>query len=380
MILLNCGSIRADCVEKRVEFDWEGGVNVHGLVGLGMGEGEVGGVEEVAVELEIRCEAGDEVRGAVEGVANDGMAEGLRVDADLMGAAGFDLDFDEREGAVRAGDALENVNVGDGGAAVGAACGHAGAADEVASDGKGDGGVVLFDVAVDEGQVGLRNLALGEHLAELAVGAVVFGDEDEAAGLLVEAMDDAGAEVAADVGEFMEVEEEGVDEGALVAGVVCAAGSGVNHHACRFVDDGEGLVFVEDVEGDVFGDGVEGFGLGRAFDLDGFAAVEFLFGFGWVAVDADLTGFDEELDSGAGEVGEGLSEVLVEAEIGGGGVGFEGADAGVVRGVGVFFEFVEVDDGDGRWDGFFDATGGAVLGFYGAAALALGEHVLRRHG
>jgi hypothetical protein len=95
-----------------------------------------------------------------------------------------------------------------------------------------------------------------------------------------------------------------------------------------------------------------------------------------VAVDSDLAGFDEELDAGAADVGEGLGEVLIEAEVRGGGVGGEGADAGV----GVFFEVVEVDDGDWGWSGFFDASGGAVLGFYGAAALALGEHVLRRHG
>jgi hypothetical protein len=151
---------------------------------------------------------------------------------------------------------------------------------------------------VDEGQVRLRDLALGEHLAELAVGAVVFGDEDQAARLLIQAMDDAGAEIAADVGEFVEVEEECVDEGPSVAGVICAAGSGVHHHASGLVDDSEELVFVEDVEGDVFRDGVEGFGLGRAFDLDGFAAVEFLFRLGWITVNADLTRFDEELDTG----------------------------------------------------------------------------------
>ena len=54
------------------------------------------------------------------------------------------------------------------------------------------------------------------------MGGVVLGDEDEAGGLLVEAMDDAGAEVAADVGEIVEVEEERVDEGAgLRASSVC---------------------------------------------------------------------------------------------------------------------------------------------------------------
>ena len=128
------------------------------------------------------------------------------------------------------------------------------------------------------------------------------------------------------------------------------------------------------------GDGVEWGGLGGAFDLDGFAAVEFLFGLGGVAVDADLAGFDEELDAGAGDVGESLGEVLVEAEVGGGGIGGEGADAGRVFGSSSSSRSSKSMTGIGGWDGFFDASGGAVLGFYGAAALALGEHVLRRHG
>jgi hypothetical protein len=153
-------------------------------------------------------------------------------------------------------------------------------------------------------------------------------------------MDDAGAEVAAYVGELGEVEEESVDEGASVAGVGFAggcewggAGSGVDHHAGGFVDDGEVFVFVKDFERDVFGDGVEGGGLRGALDVDGFAAVKFLFGLGQIAVDANLAGFDEELDAGSGDVGEGLGEVLVETEVGGGWVGGEGADTGV----GVFF-------------------------------------------
>ena len=56
-------------------------------------------------------EAGDGVGGAVEGVADDGVAEGLGVDADLVGAAGFDADFDEGEGAIGGGETFENVEV-----------------------------------------------------------------------------------------------------------------------------------------------------------------------------------------------------------------------------------------------------------------------------
>jgi hypothetical protein len=45
------------------------------------------------------------------------------------------------------------------------------------------------------------------------VGAVVLGDDDDATGLLVETVDDAGAEFAADLRELVEVTEESVDDG-----------------------------------------------------------------------------------------------------------------------------------------------------------------------
>jgi hypothetical protein len=89
----------------------EGGVDVEGLVSLRVGEGEVSGMEEVAVEVEVRVEAGNGVGGAVESVADDGVAEGLGVNADLVSAAGFDADLDEGEGTIRGGETFENVKV-----------------------------------------------------------------------------------------------------------------------------------------------------------------------------------------------------------------------------------------------------------------------------
>ena len=80
-------------------------------MGLGMSEGEMGGVEEVSVELEVGVEVGDDVWGAVEGVADDGVAEGLGVNANLVSAAGFDAHFDEGEGAVRSGETFEDMEV-----------------------------------------------------------------------------------------------------------------------------------------------------------------------------------------------------------------------------------------------------------------------------
>jgi hypothetical protein len=147
----------------------------------------------------------------------------------------------------------------------------------------------------------------------------------------------------------------------------------VDHHAGRLIDDGEVLVFVEDVEGNVSGNCVEGRGLRGAFYLDGFPAMELLFGLGGVAVDPDLAGFDKELDAGAAYVGESLGEVLVEAEIGGCWIGGEGANA-------IFAVIFEFDDRDWGREGLFDASGGDVFGTDGAAALAFGKHILRRHG
>ena len=84
---------------------------------MGVGEGEAGGVKEVAVEREgggviFHLGAGragvlpgrgvgsQSVWGAVESVADDGMAQGLQVDANLVGTAGLDADLDEGEVAV----------------------------------------------------------------------------------------------------------------------------------------------------------------------------------------------------------------------------------------------------------------------------------------
>ncbi len=53
-----------------------------------MVEGEAGGVEELALEAE-------EARGAVVGVAADGVADGLHVDADLVGAAALQTETEE---------------------------------------------------------------------------------------------------------------------------------------------------------------------------------------------------------------------------------------------------------------------------------------------
>ena len=103
--------LTAKCVEKRLEFDRQGRVDVKLFAGLGVSKGEMRSVEEVAIKLELRREVWDEMGGAVESVTDDGMAEGLRVDADLVGAASFDADLDEGEGTMWSGETFEDMEV-----------------------------------------------------------------------------------------------------------------------------------------------------------------------------------------------------------------------------------------------------------------------------
>src|SRR5450432_565982 len=106
------------------------------------------------------------------------------------------------------------------------------------------------------------------------MGGVVFGDYDKTAGFFVQTVDDAGAEVAADLGERAETVQQSVDQGTAIAVGVGGAGAGVDHHAGGFVDDGEVGVFVDDVERDFFGDGAQGRAFDVAEDFDFFSAAE----------------------------------------------------------------------------------------------------------
>ena len=177
--------------------------------------------------------------------------------------------------------------------------------------------VACVEMAFDEGDVGFFDFATAKGFAEFGMGEVVFGDEDDAGGFLVEAMDDAGAEDVATLRERLAAAEERVDERAFVV-----AGAGVDDHAGGFVDGEDVVVFVEGVERDGFG-----FGLDRRARLggdgDAFAAAESVGDFGRFAVDEDVGGVDEFLDAGAGEVGAVGSDDAVEALIGVVGRGYE---------------------------------------------------------
>ena len=72
---------------------------------------------------------------------------------------------------------------------------------------------------------------------------VVLGHDHQAGGALVEAMDDAGAQLAADAAQVVDVVEQGVDQRA-----VGVAGGRMDDHARGLVDDHDVGVLVDDVE------------------------------------------------------------------------------------------------------------------------------------
>lgn len=166
-----------------------------------MGEDERGSVEEVSRQGE--CLPGSSPGRqfpwrTVKSISDDGMPQRGEMDTNLVSASGVNFDFQQSEPAEGGVDPLEDFVVGDGFAASLEAGGHASASQAVAADGGGDGAMILFKSAVNERNVRFFDFAARELGAEAAVGIVIFGDEDEAAGGFVEAMDNTGTKVAAD--------------------------------------------------------------------------------------------------------------------------------------------------------------------------------------
>lgn len=195
------------------------------------------------------------------------------VAADLVGASGGDGAADEGVGA----GAVEDADVGDGLFVVEAAV---------------DGEAVFGGDAADDGEV----VFLEEFVAEeadvgVAVGAV-FGEEDEAAGVFVEAVEGAEAGLA-----------ELQAEAGFEAGVV-----GFADEARGFADGENPVVLPEDGEGvGERGGGGERPG-GGGDDVAGFDGMA-----GHpdpLAVDEDVAGVDEGFGLSPGEIEAGFEEIL----------------------------------------------------------------------
>ena len=158
--------------------------------------------------------------------------------------------------------------------------------------------------------------AFGELLGEVGEGAVVFGHEDAAAGVLIETVHDAGAERVATGGHGAAVVEDGVDQRALPM-----PGGGVDDEPGGFVEAEQVIVLIENVERDILGLNVGGSdGLGRNLCVDAVAFPHGIGSAGGVAIDADESSGERFLPAGAAELRPLFGQPAVEArgsEVGG---------------------------------------------------------------
>lgn len=225
------------------------------FLGEGVGEGELGGGEEVALDGEVL--AGVFVGGvvAVAGVADDGVSDVGEVAAELVAAAGVGIELDE--------------GVAGGGVAVGWIRELGGGEGFVEGEGVLGGvglflGVLVFELgeggvdgaggigpAADDGLVGFLDLAGFEELHGGGEGFVVEGEEEESGDGTVEAVD--GGDALADL-----VAEE--LDGDL--GGVGVEGAAVDEQTVWLVDGDVSVVSIQDLEGrvDFVGGDVGGFG------------------------------------------------------------------------------------------------------------------------
>jgi hypothetical protein len=109
------------------------------------------------------------------------------------------------------------------------------------------------EATVEEGEVTFFYQAAAELVGQVEMGLVVLGDEDDTGGVLVEAVDDTGAQGAAHGGEASIVMEKSVDQRA--AG---PAGAGMDDEAGGLVDGDKVVIFIKNVEGNIFGLGAQG--------------------------------------------------------------------------------------------------------------------------
>ncbi len=173
------------------------------------------------------------------------------------------------------------------------------------------GGRVRF--APGEGEIGAfegaRAAVVGELSREAVMRTVVLRHDDQAAGVLVESVDDAGAAHAADAGQAgTAMGDEGIDEGA--AGM---AWGRMDHQPRRLVDDDEVVILVSDGEGDILR---SRYGIRRGRQVEGKAGTGRDLA-GWISDDApvstDMALPDQILQPGARQLREEADEGTIQA-------------------------------------------------------------------
>src|SRR5215211_9113176 len=194
-------------------------------------EAEPRRVEELAAE--------PGVRSAVDGVADDRKPDRREMHADLVRASGFEPDAQERVVA----DQLNELEVGDRSSRAVCFQGLAGRVAPVSADRRLDPPRPRPRPAADERQIFALQLVLLDKALQSRVRLRGARDDEQAGGVSIEAVNDAGPLLLPTRGAVL---EDAVDER---SGAV--TGRRVDDDSRRLVDDEQVLVLVGDPEADV---------------------------------------------------------------------------------------------------------------------------------
>ena len=127
----------------------------------------------------------------------------------------------------------------------------------VAANGTNHRALVGLGHPMDHRQVLAGSDALLDLHLQLHQGFLAFGHHDAAGGVLIEAMDDAGAHLPTDAGQIGAVVQQRIHQGAVLV-----AGGRVHREAGGLVEHDQMPVFKQHIQGDVLGQQI-GKGLGR---------------------------------------------------------------------------------------------------------------------
>ena len=292
---------------------------MHPFAGSGMRESKGFGVEGLpgaegeAVEHELavagECGAVENGIAAVFRVVEKGVADMLEVGTNLVRAAGFEHAADD----IDVTEAFDHVVMRDGVLAAFATLGvngHDFAIREVTADIADDGALVFGKVAPANGNVFSRGGLVEKLGGKVSFGFRRFGNDEEAGGVLVDAMDEAGAGIIrGEEGITLEMIGERIDERARVMPV-----SGMHDKSRGFLDDEKRLVLVNNVERDVLGHQIEfpsGTGKKEGNRVAGLHAIIRAHG---LAVHVYAPGFSSGLHAGTGSIGKAVNEEFIHPE------------------------------------------------------------------
>lgn len=216
----------------------------------------------------------------------------LKMDANLVGASRMQSGFDRR-GVL---EEFEHTVRGPGFAAITCRHSHPLSVRGMARDCRVDFSGGFRHSATYERLINLHHGALGKLRSQTQVGGIIFGDDEAAARILVQTMDDAGPCHAANPAEFpLTMEQNGVHDSMLAV-----ASTRMDHHSRRFVEHEKVFVLVQNIKGQVLGQHFGRFGFGP-MHVNLFPRMRMMRWADHLTINANMTFFNQSLNRSSGD-------------------------------------------------------------------------------